>query len=412
MVARIRSGKSLKGAINYNEKKVKEGQAELILAKGYPKQERDLNFHEKLGRLQKLADLNTRAETHCLHVSLNFDPTEQLSSDKFKAIAERYMQGIGFGDQPFLVYQHHDASHPHIHIVSTNIKKDGKRISLHNLGRVQSEKIRKEIEISFGLVKASDRQQKQLQPLKPIKIEKAVYGKSETKRTISNIVTQVIAQYKFASLPELNAVLMQYNVIADKGAEGTRMHEKGGLQYCLLDHKGNKVGIPIKASSIYESPTLKILAAKYERNKKAKDEHKDIVKKIIAVNLQHSRTRESFILQLKAGGIDAVLRRNEQNFIYGVTYVDHKSKCVFNGSDLGKEFSAAMIRDKWEHKGGGGGSVKERVLPEKSRGNISEPSTDKSKDNILDEVTGSSSGFNNQLPYPFRKKRKRKNRKL
>ena len=86
MVARIRSGKSLKGAINYNEKKVKEGQAELILAKGYPKEESRLNFHEKLGRLQKLADLNTRTETHCLHVSINFDVTEHLSQDKLKAI--------------------------------------------------------------------------------------------------------------------------------------------------------------------------------------------------------------------------------------------------------------------------------------------------------------------------------------
>jgi len=42
-----------------------------------------------------------------------------------------------------------------MHIVSSNIQKDGSRISLHNLGRNQSEKARKEIEIEFGLVKAS-----------------------------------------------------------------------------------------------------------------------------------------------------------------------------------------------------------------------------------------------------------------
>ncbi len=314
--------------------------------------------------------------------------------------------------EPFLVYQHHDVAHQHVHIVSTNIQKDGKRISLHNLGRLQSEKIRKEIEIKFGIVKASDRQQKQLQPLRPVNLEKAVYGKTETKRAISNIVTQVIAQYKFASLPELNAVLMQYNVIADKGAEGTRMFEKGGLQYCLLDNNGNKIGIPIKASSIYESPTLKVLATKYESNKKLKEQHKEIVKRIIAVNILDSRTRETFIAQLKSGGIDVVLRRNDQNFIYGVTYVDHKSKCVFNGSDLGKEFSASMIRDRWAHGGGGSGSVAEKMLPKKFQSSPSELSTGILKDNILDELTGSSSGFNNQLPYPFRKKRKRKNRKL
>lgn len=407
MVARIRSGKSVEGAINYNESKVKQGQAQLILAKGYPKDESSLNFYEKVGRLQKLADLNTRAETNCLHVSLNFDPSENLSPHRLKAIAEAYMQGIGFGNQPYLVYQHNDAAHPHIHIISTNIQKDGKRISMHNLGRVQSEKTRKEIEIQFGLVKASERQQKQLQPLKPVNIEKAVYGKDETKRAISNIVTQVITQYKFASLPELNAVLNQYNITADRGAEGTKMHEKGGLQYSLLDSKSNKIGIPIKASSIYGSPTLKTLATKYEAKRKQKEQHKEIVKKIIAVNILYSRTRDAFIDKLKQGGIDVIFRRNDKGFIYGVTYIDHKSKCVFNGSDLGKEFSAATIRDRWEHPVSGTGTVEE-----KARSSNQNDQAIEKADTILDELTSSSFTFNNQLPNQFRKKRKRKNKKL
>jgi hypothetical protein len=115
--------------------------------------------------------------------------------------------------------------------------------------------------------------------------------------------------------------------------------------------------------------------------------------------------------QLKSGGIDVILRRNDQNFIYGVTYVDHKSKCVFNGSDLGKEFSAAMIRDRWEHSSSGSGSVEERVLPSKQPQALAQTTTD-SRNTILEELTGSTSGFNNQLPYQLRKKRKRKNRKL
>ncbi len=408
MVARIRSGKSLKGAINYNEQKVKAGQAMLIMAKGYPKQESDLNFHDKLNRLQKLAALNTRAETNCLHVSINFDITEKPSPEKLKAIAEVYMEGIGFGKQPYLVYQHHDAAHSHIHIVSTNIQKDGKRISLHNMGRLQSEKIRMEIEIKFGLVKAGDRQQKQLHPLRPVHIDKAVYGKSETKRAITNIVNQVIAQYKFSSLPEFNAVLMQYNVIADKGAEGTKMNENGGLQYSIIDDKGNKIGIPIKASSIYESPTLKRLQSKFETNKKLKETHKEIARKMIAAVVHDSKSRDEFLRRLKAGGIDVVLRRNEQGFIYGITYVDHKSKCVFNGSDLGKEFSAAMIRDKWADKPAAANTS--RVQTNVSQAKDQSPNDfDKT---ILSELSSGHPTYNGQLPYPFRKKRKRKNPKM
>jgi len=86
MVARIRSGKSLKGAVNYNESKVKDGKADLIMAKGYSKDIGQLRFNDKLNCLQKLADLNTRASTHCLHVSLNFDVTENLSQEKLQQI--------------------------------------------------------------------------------------------------------------------------------------------------------------------------------------------------------------------------------------------------------------------------------------------------------------------------------------
>ena len=73
-----------------------------------------------------------------------------------------------------------------------------------------------------------------------------------------------------------------------------------------------------------------------------------------------------------------------------------------------KEFSAAMIRDRWGHKGGGGGYIEERMLPDKQQGKSPESSTDKNRSDILDELTGSSSGSGNQIPYPFRKKRRRK----
>ena len=67
------------------------------------------------------------------------------------------MDKISFGEQPFLVYNHTDAGHPHIHIATINIKPDGNRIDIHNIGRNQSEQARKEIEIEFNLIKASKR---------------------------------------------------------------------------------------------------------------------------------------------------------------------------------------------------------------------------------------------------------------
>ena len=411
MVARIRSGKSLKGAINYNEHKVKEGKAELLMAKGFSKDAEYLKFNDKVNRLQKLANLNTRVVTHCLHISLNFDASENLNKEKLQQIANEYMDKISFGKQPFLVYEHRDAAHQHVHIVTTNIQSNGKRISLHNLGRLQSEKARKEIEINFGLVKAGDKKNKSLDSLQAIRLEKMLYGKVETKRAISNIVTSVVSQYNFASLPELNAVLMQYNVMADRGADNTRMFQKNGLQYSILDEQGNKVGKPIKASSIYGKPILSNLESKYEVNRVARLPFKQDLKNKIDLILDKNPTKQLFVNELKEKGVIVVFRTNDQNFIYGITYVDHTTKSVFNGSDLGKEYSAAGIRGRLD---------KPLTLAEGPNMKVANETSEKNyinynlhvqtqKNSLLDIFTQPSKTFHH-LPYEFRRRKRKKRR--
>jgi len=344
MVARIRTGKTIKGAIHYNEHKVKEGKARLLMAVGFSKEITQLNFFDKWKRLQNLANLNTRAATNCLHISLNFDPSEKPNSDLLKNIAQEYMQGLGFGGQPLLVYQHLDAAHPHLHIVTTNIQRDGQRISLHNLGRLKSEPTRKLLEQKYSLVKADSKRNSLREESAAAALVAASYGKSATKKAITNIVTTIMEQYQFSSLAEFNTLLRPFNVIATRGREGTRMFEKKGLQYSLLDKKGAMVGVPIKASSIHGSPTLARLETKFQEGNQRKSFLQQQLKQRVALCLQASNCLQSFTKNLQQSKIDLVLRKNAEGFIYGVTYIDRQTKSVFNGSDLGKEFSAAAIR--------------------------------------------------------------------
>src|SRR5665213_912496 len=186
----------------------------------------------------KQAELNERTTVNCVHISLNFDPSEQFVDDKLKEIAAVYMQKIGFGEQPYLLYRHDDAGHPHMHIVTTNIKENGRRIELHNLGKIQSEKARKEIELAYGLLKPEDSKQRQAYELNPINVQKVQYGKSATKRAIANVLNKILKEYKFTSLPELNAVLQQYNIAADRGSSNSRIYQNHGLTYRILDANG------------------------------------------------------------------------------------------------------------------------------------------------------------------------------
>lgn len=164
---------------------------------------------------------------------------------------------IGFGNQPYLIYQHFDAAHPHIHIVTTSIEADGKRIDLHNLAICKSEPARKSIAKVFNLIVAEDQKKLKAFRLKPVFVGEVAYGKSETKMAIQNMLESVLGQYKYTSLHELNAVLNQYNVHADRGSEDSRIYKMGGLQYRVLNDEGISVGVPIKASHFYNKPTFK-----------------------------------------------------------------------------------------------------------------------------------------------------------
>ena len=347
MVAKITIPKSIEAALNYNEKKVEKGTAYCLYADNYRKDVKEMNFYEKLIRFKELNELNDRATTKTLHVSLNFSPSEKLSDNRLVTIANEYMEKIGFGQQPFLVYKHEDAGHPHIHIVSTTIKEDGSRINTHNIGRNQSEKARKEIEQQYRLVKA-ERQQQLMKPgIKPVDAQKAVYGKSETKRSISNVVGAVFCQYKFASLPEFNAALKQFNIVADRGKEEGRIYKNRGLVYRILDGDGNKVGVPIKASSIGCKPILDNLEKKFIANEVAKEPLKQRTQNTIDECLQSSPgSIKNLVATLNQKNIYTVLRQNTEGRLYGITFVDNQNKVVFNGSDLGKGYSAAALQSR------------------------------------------------------------------
>jgi hypothetical protein len=411
MVAKIESGKSLIGALNYNERKVKKGKAKLIMAQLYHKEPGRLSFDEKLFRLTDLASRNTRTKTNTVHLSLNFDLTENLPIDKLCQIADGYMTKIGFGDQPFLVYQHFDAGHNHVHILTTNIEANGFRISLHNIGKLKSEPARKAIESEFDLVRAEQQitASNARQQIKPL-----VYGATDTKRAISNIVHYVTQNYKFTSLPEFNAVLSHYNVISDRGPKETVMFEHGGLRYWALDGQGNKTGVPQKASSLYKKPTLKLLEERFKLNAFLRKPSKVSITKILDGAISKVRSHQELKSELQNHGIDLLIRQNADGRVYGLTFIDDKNKVVFNGSDLGKMYSAAAIESRYGHQ-----ILSPNVSADKSpkkylpmTEGLKSTETVESNLDILGGLLDSTEQATNQTLFDRQKKKKRRKLKI
>jgi hypothetical protein len=424
LVARIYPPAQVKNSLNYNENKVRLGKAECLYAGNFLLEKDQMNFYQKLGIFENRSALNQRTSNAGLHISLNFDPSERIAGEKLIQIASEYLERIGFGEQPHLVYEHHDAGHPHLHIVTTLIKEDGKRIDIHNLGRNASEKARKEIEIAYNLVKASGKRQSAIHTLDQVNIQRVQYGKSETKSSITNVLDEVIPKFKYTSLAELNAILKQYNVIADRGPEGGRIFKNRGLLYKILDEKGNKTGVQIKASSINSTPTLTNLEKRFSENKENREPERKKLKTAIEWALTKGpKSLDELIHRLKKDGIQTVLRQNKDGLVYGITFIDFRTKSVFNGSDLGKSYSAANLLRRLEGSPvntkaarGIGPFHGESRTPDLSKqtkaelGNIT--SLDKSvhKDDLLHLLLKSEKN-ENRLPYQLLQKKRKKKRR-
>lgn len=54
---------------------------------------------------------------------------QQHSKEALTAIAETYLKEMGYGENPYLIIFHKDTENNHVHMVSTRIRADGKKVN-------------------------------------------------------------------------------------------------------------------------------------------------------------------------------------------------------------------------------------------------------------------------------------------
>lgn len=331
-------------SLMYNEQKVTQQKAECLYAANYLRQLPDLTVEDKLRRFQRRMQLNDRVTTN-LHITLNFDPSDQLSNDRMKEIARIYMKEIGFERQPYLVYRHLDAGHPHCHIVTTHVQKDGSPIVLYNMGRNQSEKARQRLEAEFRLVTAESKQWLRQQKQQVDGVQKVVYGQKSTASSISAVLEFVTREYKYTSLENLNAILRLYNVEAYRGKENTQLYQHRGLLYRVLDENGKYIGRPLRASFFDCKPTLPRLERQFKLNNELKQQHYQKVRATLAWELNPTPDNlEQVIEDLRMERICMIPRYEKNGTCSSVTYIDFRSKCIFSGEELGEYYDHRVIQ--------------------------------------------------------------------
>ena len=347
MIAKIGRGSNLYGALAYNQLKVEKENGQILLTNRIietPNGQYSVAQLAQSFETYLIANRNTEKPT--LHISLNPDPKDNVSDEKFKLMAQDYMQELGYGEQPFVVFKHTDIDRTHIHIVSVCVNEEGKKIS-DKFEKRRSMNVCRELENKYELISATEKKHTQNENI----FHPVNYKTEDIKSQIASVVRHLPTYYQFQTLGEYNALLSLFNITIEKLETELQGKIRQGLLYIPLNEKGERVGHPLKASLFGKNAGLPALELHFEKSKEALKNHtgKLTIKTAIAIALQSTNDEKNFKKQLAEQGINVMVRTNDTGRIYGITFIDHNSKAIWNGSRLGKEFSANTFNDYWNH---------------------------------------------------------------
>ena len=339
MIAKISATENLGGALGYNFKKVEKGEASILLAAElYQDKEGTYTMAEVFADMQALIPEKCRTKKTVFHCSLNPHPDEKLSNETLMQIAKEYMEELGYGKQPYIVFKHNDIAREHIHIVSLRVDGEGKKIN-DRFEKRRSKQITDTLERKFGLIPSSKVTDREIEEVSKIDITKG-----NIKEQVSETLRSVLKHYKFCSLGELNAILTVYNLTVEEIKTEFRGKKYDGLVYVPTDDKGDKVSTPIHASNIGRGVGYTAVQNRMQKSKQAiKPLIPAIRNKVLQTMRTSPKTEEELQQRLEEQGLRVVIRKNEGGRIYGITFIDDKEGVALNGSRLGKGYAANIF---------------------------------------------------------------------
>ena len=395
MIAKISSSANLAGALGYNFKKVVSGDASVLLAEGlYANPEGGYTMEEVLSDMQAAIPKKCRTKNVVFHCSLNPHPDEKLSDEQLTQIAQEYMQALGYGEQPYIVFKHNDIEREHIHIVSLRVNSAGEKINDKFENR-RSKRITDLLERKYGLI-----------PSTPTKEQRTNAPASQENLTSDNIrsemaqtLRELLTHYHSCSLGEFKAILGAYQLTVEEVKNTYRGREYNGLVYAPTDAAGNKLCPPLPASKIGRGVGYAAVQHKMKQSKQSiKPFIAGVRQRVLAVMRTSPRSEEELLDRLEKSELRCIIRKSEGGRIYGITFIDDTLGIALNGSRLGKGYAAKQFETYFS------APESNRFLDEKLYGHLSPPweapkdlarsipllaeGSDNPMESVLDELIG------------------------
>ena len=229
MIAKIIYGETCTGTLNYVFGK--EGMQVL----GYGNTFSQSISPKFFGSVLHFQGQRNATKNRYAHISLNLPHGEHLDDNTFLKISEEYMDNMGYGEQPYVVVRHNDTKHEHVHIVTTNVKEDGKVLGTFNSHR-RSMAIRQYLEKKYQLSQAPiTKQQRKLPIYRLPELQFVMDAEKGTKYYLQDVLNGINQKYKVRSFEELAKLVKPYHIeIKQTKSETGRI----GVAYGLNNQKG------------------------------------------------------------------------------------------------------------------------------------------------------------------------------
>ncbi|MDY6379016.1 MAG: relaxase/mobilization nuclease domain-containing protein [Bacteroidales bacterium] len=340
---------STSSAVQYNERKVAEGKASVIFSSNIDDPRNPMKTFEQY------ENGSLRTEKMSFHASINPSITDNMTDEQVQEFARRYMEKMGYGGQPFILYKHTDTGRIHYHLVSVRVDENGRKVPDFR-ERKHSQEIMKELAPEFGYTVGKKKEMDQIpdnpeeepkeakdfNPYNGFDPEKGDYGEQ------LNAIIELAKTYYFTQTDHFDLIMESLGIrVLRTDFEG---HEN--MEFQGLDPKTKEPCTPIMAlpDEHWNLPEWTAIHARMSKGQ-IKTREKERVANLAKTALKKCNTELHTRRYLSKCGIYLKLSTNVDGRIFGVTFVDHHNKCVFKASDL-PDITASMFEEarvnKWE----------------------------------------------------------------
>ncbi|WP_138480077.1 relaxase/mobilization nuclease domain-containing protein [Dyadobacter bucti] len=160
MIGKVKIGSSFGGVLRYTMEKQ---EASLLLSEGV----RTDQVHSMIDDFNMQRKLNPNLTKAVGHISLSWSKEDAalLTPEIMKQRALEYMEKMKISGTQFILVEHRDKNHPHLHLIYNRVNNEGKTIS-DRFQKDRNHKVCKEITLKYGYHLGKGKEQVNRQQLK------------------------------------------------------------------------------------------------------------------------------------------------------------------------------------------------------------------------------------------------------